>query len=147
MDLMWWSLVIGGILGVVLSTLFGIYSSKTSNSWSMNILGMNSGDLITDAIFLILAASVIFLATVSGLVRDLYYPINRPWYFTAEVFLMAVPPALTFLAMVAMRGYSLTTADVWEKFSVLLIKFGLLHVLLQFSGFYSDILPPVQYTS
>jgi len=142
---MWWSIIIGAVLGVVLSVVFGIYSSKTSNTWSMSIFGMNSGDLITDALFLILGASVIFLATVSGLVRDLYYPINRPWYFTAEVFLMAVPPALAFLAMVAMRGYSLTTGDVWEKFSVLLIKFALLHVLLQFSGFYSDILPPIKY--
>ena len=106
---------------------------------------MSSGDLITDAIFLILAASVIFLATVSGLVRDLYYPMNRPWSFTAEVFLMAIPPALTFLVMVALRGYALTTADVWEKFVILILKFGLLHVLLQFSGFYSDILPPIKY--
>ena len=145
MDVMWWSLIIGGILGIILSTVFGIYSTKTSNAWSLSILGMNSGDLITDAIFLILSASVIFLATVSGLVRDLYYPINRPWSFTAEVFLMAIPPALTFLAMVALRGYALTTADVWEKFVMLLAKFGLLHVLLQFSGFYSDILPPIKY--
>jgi len=145
MDLMWWSLIIGAILGVALSAVFGIYSTKTSNAWSLSILGMNSGDLITDALFLILAASIIFLATVSALVRDMYYPVNRPWAFTAEVFLMAIPPALTFLVMVALRGYALTTADVWEKFFMLLAKFGLLHVLLQFSGFYSDILPPIKY--
>jgi len=145
MELMWWALVVGGILGVILSTLFGVYSTKTSSAYSLSILGMNSGDLITDGIFLILAASVVFLATVSGLVRDLYYPMNRPWSFTAEVFLMAIPPALTFLVMVALRGYALTTADVWEKFSILILKFGLLHVLLQFSGFYSDILPPIKY--
>lgn len=145
MELMWWSLVIGGILGIVLSTLFGIYSAKTSNAWSLSIFGINSGDLITDGLFLIIAASVIFLATVSGLVRDLHYPTNRPWSFTAEVLLMSIPPALTFLVMVALRGYALTTADVWEKFFMLVIKFGLLHVLLQFSGFYSDILPPIKY--
>ena len=145
MELMWWALIIGAILGVALSAVFGIYSTKTSNSWSMSILGMNSGDLITDGIFLILAASVVFLATVAGLVRDVYYPMNRPWAFTAEVFLMAIPPALTFLVMVALRGYALTTADVWEKFAILILKFGLLHVLLQFSGFYSDILPPIKY--
>ena len=145
MELMWWALIVGGILGAILSTVFGIYSTKTSNAYSLNILGMSSGDVITDAIFLILAASVIFLATVSGLVRDLYYPMNRPWSFTAEVFLMAIPPALTFLVMVALRGYALTTADVWEKFVILILKFGLLHVLLQFSGFYSDILPPIKY--
>lgn len=142
---MWWALIVGSILGVILSTVFGIYSTKTSNAYSLSILGMNSGDLITDALFLILSASVIFLATVSALVRDVYYPINRPWSFTAEVFLMAIPPALTFLVMVALRGYALTTADVWEKFVMLLAKFGLLHVLLQFSGFYSDILPPIKY--
>jgi hypothetical protein len=145
MELMWWALIIGAILGVALSAVFGIYSTKTSNSWSLSILGMNSGDLITDGIFLILAASVVFLATVAGLVRDVYYPMNRPWAFTAEVFLMAIPPALTFLVMVALRGYALTTADVWEKFAILILKFGLLHVLLQFSGFYSDILPPIKY--
>jgi len=142
---MWWSLIIGSVLGGIISAIFGIYSSKTSDSLSMTIFGMKSGDVITDALFLVLGASIIFLATVSGLVRDLYYPTNRPWLFTAEVFLMAVPPALAFLAMVAFRGYSLTTSDIWEKFSVLLIKFGLLHVLLQFSGFYSDILPPIKY--
>lgn len=145
MELMWWALIVGAILGVILSAVFGIYSTKTSNSWSMSILGMNSGDLITDGIFLILAASIVFLATVAGLVRDVYYPMNRPWSFTAEVFLMAIPPALTFLVMVALRGYALTTADVREKFAILILKFGLLHVLLQFSGFYSDILPPIKY--
>lgn len=146
MDLMWWALIIGGIIGAALSAIFGIYSTKTSNAYSLSFFGMNSGDFITDSIFLILAISIVFLASVSGLVRDLYYPINRPWSFTAEVFLMAIPPALTFLVMVALRGYALTTADVWEKFSVLILKFGLLHVLLQFSGFYSDILPPIKYT-
>jgi len=146
MDFIWWALIIGGVLGGILSAVFGVFSTATANTYSRSIFGMNSGDLITDAVIFILGISFVFLITVSALVRDTYYPVNRPWSFTSEVILMAFPPALTFLVMATLRGYSLRTLDVWEKFGMLVAKFGLLHVLLQFSGFYSDIMPPVKYT-
>ena len=61
--------------------------------------------------------------------------------FTLETILMAVLPSIGFLAMAVLRGYRIDS-KVSEEFSILVLKFGVLHLLLQFSGFYSNIFPP-----
>ena len=54
---------------------------------------------------------------------------------------MAFLPAVVFLIMAPLRGYKVT-GTTFEEFSVLVVKFGILHLLLQFSGFYSNVFPP-----
>ena len=139
---MWWSLIIGGFVGIILSIVFDIYSVRTATAYTKNIFGVGSTDLITDVIFLIVAFAIVVLTTMSGLIRDLSYPIKNPAFFSIEVLLMAFPPAFVFLLMAYFRGYAFD-GSILEKFVVLVLKFGVFHVLLQFSGFYSSIFPPV----
>jgi hypothetical protein len=54
---------------------------------------------------------------------------------------MAFLPSLIIFAMTLLRGYKIT-GETFEEFGLLVVKFGILHVLLQFSGFYSYVFPP-----
>ena len=141
MDILYIAAIAGVALGVILSVVFGIYSKGGAESYIRSLFGMSSYNLIFGGIIFVLVASFLFLATISGVVKDLKYPTSRPVNFTIETLLMAGLPASVFLVMTVLRGYSITMTT-FEEFSVLLVKFGLLHILLQFSGFYSAIFPP-----
>jgi len=146
MSILIWSLLLGGLLGGLLSTVFGVFSVKSANAYSRILFGMNSGTFLVNGTVALLSCIVVFLITVSCLVRDTAYPVGAPINFTIETLLMAFPPALAFLAATHLRGYSLTTSDVWEEFGALVMKFGVLQLLLQFSGFWSYFIPPIQYS-
>jgi hypothetical protein len=141
MDSIWWSLLIGLLCGGVLATVFGIYNKQLAGSTIKTLFGVQSTTWITDAIVLILAASFVLLSAVSVITRDLTYPINKPLNFTLETLLMAFLPSVVLFAMTVLRGYKINSSS-YEEFTVLLVKFGLLHILLQFSGFYSSVFPP-----
>lgn len=141
MDLLWASAILGLIVGIGLSAVFGVYSVRTASSYIRSLFGVSSYDLVFDGIVFILAASFLLLATMSGFIKDLAYPISKPLNFTIETLLMAILPASVFLMMIPLRGYTITSSN-FEEFSILVVKFGLLHILLQFSGFYSNIFPP-----
>jgi hypothetical protein len=138
MDLMWISLLVGLAIGGVLSLIFGLYSKAGSSSYSRSIFGIQSTQLITDAVLMLVGASVVFLAVVSALVRDLAYPNKKPLNFAMETLAMATFSSMTIFLMTYLRGVRFSGATV-EEFFVLFAKFGVLHVLLQFSGFYSYI--------
>jgi hypothetical protein len=140
-DALYIAAFVGLGIGIVFSLIFGIYSKSTATSYARSIFGLDSTTAITYGVIGLVVASVVFLATVSALVRDLAYPNAHPWLFSTEVFLMAIPPAIVFLMMAKFRGYPITTTT-WEEFAILAGKFGLLHVFLQFSGFYSNVFPP-----
>lgn len=141
MDLIWIALIGGVVLGSILSVLFGVYSTASANTYTRNIFGMSSTSLLLDGTVAILAVIIIVLTTVSVMVRDAWYPMSHPGNFILETMLMAFLPASVFLVMVPLRGYRFTV-ETFLEFGVLFLKFGVLHVLLQFSGFYSDIFPP-----
>jgi hypothetical protein len=142
MDPLWIFLSVGLGMGIILSVLFGMYNKNTSVYYSKNIFGMSSTKLITDAIILLVGTSFLFLSTVSFIVKDLNYPQKSPLYFTIETLMMSLFSALTIFVMTIFRGYQITS-NTFLEFSVLAMKFGILHILLQFSGFYSYIFPPL----
>jgi hypothetical protein len=141
MDSIWWSLIIGILFGLVLSLIFGIYNKQLAGSAVRNLFGLSTNTWITDVIILIVAGSFVFLATLSIINRDLTYPIKTPVNFTLETLLMAFLPSLIIFAMTLLRGYKINS-QTFEEFTLLVAKFGLLHILLQFSGFYSYVFPP-----
>ena len=53
-----------------------------------------------------------------------------------------VGPSSILLAMAPLRGHKIDL-ETLQEFGVLCVKFGALHLLLQFSGFYSNVFPPV----
>ncbi len=140
-DTLYISALVGLGIGIIFSFIFGIYSKSTATSYARSIFGLDSSTVIGYAVIGLVVASIVFLATVSALVRDLAYPNAHPWLFSTEVLLMAIPPALVFLLMSKFRGYPITSTT-WEEFALLAGKFGALHIFLQFSGFYSNVFPP-----
>jgi len=141
MDVVIASVIIGIILSAVLSTVFGIYSKATATPYIRTLFGMSSIDLISGVTLAVIIAAFVLLAVVSGLIRDLTYPMKSPVKFTIEALLMGFLPAFVFLLMAVFRGYPIN-GTVLEEFALLAAKFGILHVLLQFSGFYSFVFPP-----
>jgi heme/copper-type cytochrome/quinol oxidase subunit 2 len=141
MNSIWWSVLGGLLLGGIVSILFGVYNRKGADSLSRSFLGMSTSVLITDIILIVVVTSFAVLATVSAFVRDLTYPVKTPVNFTIETLLMAFLPSLIIFAMTLLRGYKIT-GETFEEFGLLVVKFGILHVLLQFSGFYSYVFPP-----
>ena len=142
MDILWIAVGVGLCIGTVLSIVFGIYNRAGSEPYIRTIFGMSSADLIFDGILFILAFGCLFLAVVSIIIRDNIYPSKFPLRFTVETLLMSFVPALLLLLMANFRGYTIDS-KVGMEFGVLALKFGILHLLLQFSGFYSDTFPPL----
>lgn len=141
MDTLWIALGIGLLCGLAVSVVFGIYSRAGAEPYIRSFFGLSSYDLIFDGIIFMLSAGAFFLVSLSWLIRDLTYPKKLTMNFILETILMAILPSIGFLAMAILRGYHLDS-EVYTEFSVLVLKFGVLHLLLQFSGFYSNIFPP-----
>jgi len=73
-------------------------------------------------------------------VRDFSMILNKPFIFALETLAMAFIPAVPLLFFVVTRGISISMAIKW--FLGLTVKFGVLHVLFQTSGFYSYMFAP-----
>jgi hypothetical protein len=142
MDFTWITFLIGGVVvGTVLSFIFGFNVGKGTSGFTKTIFGMQTTDLITDLILFGLGVFVVLLSVISGYVRDLTYPRKSPLNFTIETLSMAGLGSVIIFLMTHLRGYPITT-KTYEEFALLFLKFGVLHVLLQFSGFYSFLFPP-----
>lgn len=141
MDIIWIFLLIGLGLGSILSLLFGLFSNVGDARYSRSIFGIQSTELITSTVVMIMGAAIVFLSVVSFLIKDTTYPQRSPLHFTIETLMMALSSSTIIFLMTYLRGYSFTTSTL-EEFFILFLKFGILHVLLQFSGFYSYIFPP-----
>lgn len=141
MDIIWIFLLVGLGIGAILSLLFGVFSNTGNTVYSRNIFGIQSTQLITNIVVMAMGATVVFLSVVSFLIKDLEYPQRSPLYFTIETLIMALSSSTIIFLMTYFRGYSFTLST-FEEFFLLFAKFGILHILLQFSGFYSYIFPP-----
>ena len=94
-----------------------------------------SNTVIQWSIIIIVLISVAYLVALSIIVQDLKYPREHPYLFTLETLLFSIGcGAIVFLMAYGRDDLGLST--VFE-FIVISLKFGLLSVLLQFSGFYS----------
>lgn len=146
MDYIWISVIIGLVIGAIISILFGVYSKTGVDAYSRMFLGVSSTDMVFYLIIIVLVPTFIVLTTFSVMIRDLVYPISMPVNFTIETLLMGFLPSIVFLLMPYLRGYNYTATTMVE-FLGLSIKFGVLHILLQFSGFYSSLFPPLLKTA
>lgn len=135
----------GLFIGFMLSIFLNIYSKSSASNYTYSLFGMNVNDLLTYIMILSIALGVILLSGFSVLIRDLQYPQQEPIKFTIETLLMAIVPSAIIFIMTLFRGHSISN-DTWIKYLGLCIKFGLLHVLFQFSGVYTSILPYIANT-
>lgn len=87
----------------------------------------------TIIVFVIIA--VIYLFIVSIMVKDLRYPKEHPHLFTLEILIFSVGcNLLVFLMAYGRNNLGLSTL---YDFIIRLFGFGILYILLQFSGFFS----------
>jgi hypothetical protein len=136
----------GIFIGFMLSILLNIYSKSSASNYTYSLFGMNVTDLLTYIMILSIAFGVILLSGFSVLIRDLQYPKEQPIKFTIETILMAIIPSAIIFIMTIFRGHEITN-HTWIEYLGLCIKFGLLHVLFQFSGVYTSILPYIANTN
>jgi len=94
-----------------------------------------SNSVIQWSIIIIVLISIAYLVALSIIVQDLRYPKEHPYLFTLETLLFSLGcGAIVFLMAYGRDDLGLST--VFE-FIVISLKFGVLSILLQFSGFYS----------
>ncbi len=104
-----------------------------------NWIVYNSNNLTKYGIFVMLGISLIYLIITSIIIKDLKYPTEHPILFTIETLLFSFASSLVYFLMAYGRG-SLSWMSVLE-YLIISIKFGVMHILLQFSGFYSYAIP------
>jgi hypothetical protein len=130
----------GIVFGLVLSLVFGIYNKSTASSFTSKYLGSSLTNIITNSTVFSIGFAITILAVSSAFVRDLSYPKGSPINFTIETLLMGTLCSSIIFAMTILRGYTIGHETMLE-FSALFVKFGLLHILFQFSGVYSELFP------
>ena len=130
----------GLIVGSLLSLLFNIYSQPTTSKFIYSIFGIDSDLLIKMIVLFLITSGIAGLAGLSVLIRDFDYPIQNPYKFLTELCVASFFPATLLFVMTHLRQQAFTGYTVLE-FLLLAAKFGILHVLLQFSGVYSSVFP------
>jgi len=125
----------GLLLGVITDFMFVKGSSRGTNN-VLSIFGMSSNDLINNILFFSVVFAIVLFAGLSYLVRDLDYPKSNPFYFTLETLFATFVPATLVYAIMFFRGISPTMTRNIE-YLIICSKFGLFHILFQFSGVYT----------
>jgi len=130
-------IIIGIIVGLIFLIFFTHFGRKGSDSYA-TIFGISSNSITTSLLLFIIVSGFIGLSAISIIVKDLDYPVKNPWKFTLETLLMAILPSLTLLAIIYIRTNKINSKDMID-FGLLTAKFGIFHILLQFSRYYTYI--------
>jgi len=128
-------IIIGIIVGLIFLIFFAHFGRKGSENYA-TIFGISSNTITTSLLLFIVVSGFIGLTAISIIVKDLDYPVKNPWKFTVETLLMALLPSLALLAIIYMRTNKINSKDMID-FGILTAKFGLFHILLQFTGYYT----------
>lgn len=96
----------------------------------------NANQIIGWLIIISVVVFSIFLVFLSIIIRDIKYPTEHPWLFTLETLLFSIGCALITFLMAWGRTKTISKTTIIQ-FIVVALKFGLLQILLQFSGFYT----------
>ena len=129
---------IGLFLGVGFSVMLGVYNKNTASTVTKGLFGITSSALLNDIIIFLMAFFVVVASTFSILIRDLTFPQAYPLNFTLETLFVAFVPALMIFAMTILRNKPVS-AGVFLEYGLLAVKFGLAHILFQFSGVYTNV--------
>lgn len=129
------SLGVGAAIGLIIAILFGLNTKSSVTEFSHTVFGTSVSNFVEQFFLSFIALFFVVLTTVAIIVRDGEFPEKHPWKFTAETLAMGFIPAFLFLWSAYIRGAKHTLATL-GAFSLLALKCGLGHVLLQYSGVY-----------
>ena len=127
---------IGLAIGGILSALFGRFVLPTKIPVEFTIGGISTGLLLTNLLLLAVVAAIVFLGYVSMVVQDTGFPRAHPWLFVIETLVVALVPASVIYVMNDFRDNGKVDFPPTAEYLLLAAKFGIFHLLFQFSGIY-----------
>ena len=104
---------------------------KYKNHW----LIINSNSITKIGVAIMAAITTIYLTALSIINKDIEYPESHPYLFTIETLLFSVGMGLLIFLMAYGRG--VLGYDTVIQFIIISLKFGIIQLLFQFSGFYT----------
>jgi hypothetical protein len=129
----------GILIGLLVSATFHIYSKRTTNMYTRVIFGVDTDTVIKN----LLVANILFLVVLFGwlslFIRDMTFPMDKPFLFFVETLAAGILPASTLFIIYYVRNIPLGR-HAWYGFFLLVLKCMLAHVLLQVSGVYHSLL-------
>jgi hypothetical protein len=129
-------------LGGILSYLFGSVALPTNIASNFTVIGLSSGLFLTNLIIVIIVAAIAFLGYVSAIVQDTAFPAKHPDLFAVETALVALIPATVIFIMSDFRDNGkIDLSTLNRDYLFLAAKFGIFHLLFQFSGIYTYFFP------
>jgi hypothetical protein len=134
---------IGLALGGLLSLVFGRFALPTRIPFQFTIGGFSTGILLTNIVLIAIVGAIVFFGYVSIVVQDTAFPRAHPWLFLVETLVVAFVPASVIYVMQDFRDdgdFNLSKLN--QEFLLLGAKFGIFHLLFQFSGLYSYLFAP-----
>lgn len=126
-------ILIGSLVGLIMSLLFIQYGNK--KNYSVIIFGTDSNTFITGLLLFGLFLASVILSSISFLVFDVEYIVNKPINFIVEIVSITLLPILPFLIMYIVRNNSLSQKNIVELF-LIGTKLAAFHMLFQLSGYY-----------
>lgn len=128
----------GVLLGALLSYIFGSVALPTKIPFEFTIAGLSSSLILANILLAVIVGAIVFLGYVAAIVRDTAFPAAHPWLFLAETAGVAFIPASVLYIMSHVRTTGvIDITDLNVSFLLLAAKFGIFHLLFQFSGVYS----------
>ena len=129
---------LGLALGGLLSLMFGRFALPTRIPFQFTIGGFSTGVLLTNIVLAVIVGAIVFFGYVSIIVQDTVFPRLHPWLFVVETLVVGFVPASVIYVMQDFRDdgdFNLSKLNM--EFLLLGAKFGIFHLLFQFSGLYS----------
>jgi hypothetical protein len=131
--------IYGLLFGGALSVALGVHSKRTATNEIIHpIFKTNTTGLLNYFMVFLITFSVVMASTFSILIQDLTYPKENPLAFTTETFIMSLFPSLIIFILMFLRKKPITQGTYIE-YALLAVKFGIAHILFQFSGIYTSV--------
>ena len=127
---------IGGFFGLVLAYAFKVNAKNTSNKLAYQIFGGDHIKFVNNIVIGLATMGFVVMAAVSTTVRDIDFVKKGPANFIGETAVASILPALVIVIAAWMREYPMNMNMFWI-FLLFAVKCGILHLLFQFTGYYS----------
>jgi hypothetical protein len=134
-----YAILLGIVLGIIVSLAFNIHSKRGTDVYSHLIFGMTSTSVIKDLLIMLVLFLIVVFGWLSFLVRDTRFPMEHPVDFMIETIVVGILPALTLLVVYYIRKIPLGKDGILG-FGAIALKCIVGHLLLQFSGVYTSLL-------
>jgi len=128
-------------LGFILSVIFGRYTLPTKIPSEFTIVGLPTGIILTNIVIVAIVSAIVFFGYASMVVQDTAFPTDYPWLFFIETLVVSFVPASVIYVITDFRNDGILDFSTLNRdFLFLAAKFGIFHLLFQFSGVYTYLL-------